>query len=88
MDYVKTDVAKVLSKHELADGLDKYKELIKMFSTTNEKKKKKFQKLYNGFFKVRQREEKFYNDYYTFMEAHMNDKNISFETVLKHFYSI
>jgi hypothetical protein len=22
------------------------------------------------------------------MEAHMNDKNISFETVLKHFYSI
>lgn len=66
-------------------GLEKYKKILDGLNKTNVSTDKQFQKAYNGFFRVRQRPEDFYKEYYKFMELHKNDINLTFKEVLEHF---
>jgi len=67
------------------DGLEKYKNIMKLFSKVNVSESKEFQSIYTGFYRVRHNNPDFYNDYYSFMEEHRN--NIpSFKDTLTYLY--
>jgi len=68
-------------------GLKKYRCLRCRFLEVNVSKDLQFQKECNGFFRIRQKPEKFYNEYYKFLEKHKNDTALTFEKVLEHLYA-
>ena len=68
------------------NALDKYISLKNEIQQVNVSKDREFQKTYNGFFRIRQKSEEFYAEYYKFMQQHKNDKELIFETVLHHLY--
>ncbi|MDK2919754.1 MAG: hypothetical protein PWQ37_2487 [Candidatus Petromonas sp.] len=79
-----------LSKVELAldnidIGLKKYLTIMEIFHKVDVSKDRDFQKKYNGFYRMRQRKQEFYNEYFTFME-NSKSKDITFGEVLNHFY--
>ena len=81
-----SQVMKALPKIE--SGLQKYLCLRDRILTENVAKNDDFQRDYNHFFRVRQKSQEFYTEYYKFMEKHKNDKALTYEAVLKHLYRI
>ncbi|QSX09554.1 hypothetical protein J0B03_05690 [Alkalibacter rhizosphaerae] len=74
-----------LALDEIQPGLTKYNSIMELLHQVDVSKDESFQKLYNGFYRMRQRKPEFYQGYYDFMEAKKTDA-ISFEETLEHFY--
>jgi hypothetical protein len=70
---------------DIHDGLMKYNEIMNLINKTDVSINKNFQRLYNGFYKMRQREPEFYEEYFKYLEEHKN-KDVEFYEVLNHFY--
>ena len=68
------------------DAIKKYISLRDRVQQVNVSKDSQFQKDCNHFFRIRQKSEEFYVEYYKFMQQHKNDKELTFETVLHHLY--
>lgn len=66
-------------------GLIKYLSIMDRFNQVDVTQDEDFQRMYNGFYRVRQRKEEFYKKYYSFMQANKNEKP-SFEKTLLYFY--
>lgn len=66
-------------------GLTKYLVIMDRFNRVDVSRDEHFQKLYNGFYRVRQRKEDFYKKYFSFMEIGKKD-NPSFEQTLRYFH--
>jgi regulator of sigma D len=79
----KQDIDVALSKIQV--GLDKYMSIMKRLHNVDISKDEEFQRMYNGFYRVRQRKLEFYNCYYKLMED-KKDENIEFEEVLRTIY--
>ena len=77
----------VQREKELREGLGKYRCLMEMFHKTNVSQDKNFQRCYNGFFRMRQKPPKFYEEYFRFMERHKCEPGLTFEKILKHLYN-
>lgn len=65
-------------------GLSKYITIMDLLTKVDVSKDNNFQRLYNGFYRLRQRTPEFYSDYYDFMEKSKN-QDICFEEVVYHF---
>lgn len=81
MDLTKVEEALV----KIEPGLKKYVYIMNRFDNTDVSSDLEFQKRYNGFYRMRQRQPEFYNEYYNFMENHKG-KEVSFDQVLNHLY--
>jgi hypothetical protein len=80
-------IRKALEMEVINEDIKKYVKIREIFNDTNVNlaTNKDFQKAHNGLFKIRQRPEMFYKDYYSFMEKHKN--NIpSFSDTLDNLY--
>lgn len=63
-----SEIERILCKKELKIGLEKYLTIMNLLHNTDVSKDADFQKLYNGFYKMRQRKREFYNSYYLLLE--------------------
>lgn len=70
---------------KIKSGLEKYIAIIDRLHKVNVKEDKEFQKLYNGFYRLRQRKPEFYEMYYEYLENNKNNE-VSFEEVIKYIY--
>ena len=71
--------------HFIEPSLRRYIEIMKLVHNIDVSKDAAFQRLYNGYYRVRQRKPEFYKKYYSFMENH-KDKDVSFEDTFLYFY--
>jgi len=67
-------------------GIRQYLEIMRLFSNTNVSVNTDFQKKYNSFYRVRQRDKHFYETYYQYMEC-LKDQNVEFQQVLRFLHS-
>jgi len=67
-------------------GIDQYIEIMDLFLSTDVSIDREFQRKYNFFYRVRQRTEKWYKTYYSFMQEQKGNAP-NFSTVLRHLYS-
>ncbi len=72
--------------HKIEPGLIKYQTIMDRFRRVDVSTDSDFQMLFNGFYRVRQRDEKFYETYYQFMEKHKKH-GTTFEKTLKHLHT-
>ena len=80
--FEESNIFYVLNKPELKKGLQKYVEIMNTLCHTNVANDKNFQKLYNAFYRMRQRKPEFYQIYFTYLEKIKScDEQISFEDV-------
>lgn len=84
MYKIDVNLAKEALLH-IESGLEKYLNIISQFNQVDVSKDMEFQKSFNGFYRIRQRQQKFYEEFYNFMELNKN-KDITFEETLKHLY--
>jgi len=67
-------------------GIGKYNRIMQQVRQTDVSMDEDFKKLYNGFYRLRQRPASFYRCYYAYMEEQKNNQNLTFEEVLRHLY--
>lgn len=70
---------------KIKPGLEKYMDIIQRLHKVNVKEDREFQKLYNGFYRLRQRKPEFYEMYYEYLEDNKNNE-VEFEEVIKYIY--
>lgn len=71
--------------HTIEPGLRKYQAIMDSFHKVDVSKDQEFQRLFNGFYRIRQRPKVFYESYYSYMESCKN-KSVSFRDILYFFY--
>lgn len=67
------------------EGIRQYLDIMAMLSTVDVASHKGFQRRFNHFYRIRQRSEAWYTEYYSFMERRKANPPI-FEEVLEHLY--
>lgn len=68
-------------------GINQYLTIMEMFPSVDVSKDRNFQKHFNAFYRIRQRTDKWYTEYYSFMESGKN-RPVRFEEVLDHIHII
>lgn len=77
----------IVTAIELArKGIDQYLAIMEMFPLVDVSKDRTFQRQFNAFYRIRQRTEKWYSEYYSLMEDCKNSP-VRFETVLDRIYA-
>ena len=69
------------------EGIGQYLAIMDMFSTVDVSIDRNFQRQFNAFYRIRQRSERWYAEYYSLME-NRKSAPIRFEEVLDHMYSV
>jgi len=67
-------------------GIRQYLEIMRLFSDTNVSVNTEFQRKYNSFYRVRQRDKHFYETYYQYMQC-LKGQNVEFQQVLRFLHS-
>jgi len=77
----------IVNAIELArKGIDQYLAIMEIFPSVDVSKDKTFQRQFNAFYRIRQRPEEWYLEYYSLMES--SKKNpVRFETILDRIYA-
>jgi hypothetical protein len=78
----KTDIIAAINRAR--QGIGQYLEIMNMLPKTDLASDKDFQRQFNRFYRIRQRSEKWYTEYYSFMESRKG-KPPGFEETLDHF---
>lgn len=73
------------SINKVEPGLLKYVQIMNRLHETDVSNDIEFQRLFNGYYRIRQRTPEFYHQYYKFLERNKTNY-VSFELVLNHFY--
>jgi hypothetical protein len=68
------------------EGLAKYLFLMDRLHIVDVSRDDCFQRVYNNFYRVRQRPKEFYKAYYTFLQKNKDNKSLAFGETLRHFY--
>lgn len=71
---------------KIKPGLEKYLRIMNIVNDVDVSRDESFQKTFNGFYRIRQRNSTFYEKYYLFMESNKS-KDTSFEKALIYFYN-
>lgn len=80
--YTREEIVAVFSKDVLKNGLKKYVEIMEWLYKADISNDKEFQKLYNHFYRMRQRKPEFYQTYFDYMEKMKSNANtLTFEDV-------
>jgi hypothetical protein len=83
--YMKIDDVKITEALKKAKpGLEKYLKIMSLVNMEDVTNDKEFQRAFNGFYRVRQRPQVFYDTFYSFMEENKGSAP-SFEKTLKYF---
>lgn len=83
----KIDISKIeKALLEKENRIKKYFEIMEKFNIDNFKEDVFFRKIYNDFYKIRQRPQEFYDSLYYYLEQNKNE-NAKYEDVLNYFYS-
>lgn len=69
-----------------SDGINQYIIIMDMLGKVNVSNNAEFQRLYNGFYRMRQLPAIWYQTYYSYLENNKNNINISFDNVLDELY--
>lgn len=72
--------------HTIEPGLRKYQAIMTNFNAVDVSSDAEFQRKFNGFYKVRQRNQSFYNTYYSLMER-SKGQPIGFRDILEQLYN-
>jgi hypothetical protein len=84
--YLKVDDIKLQEAIKKAKpGLEKYLKIMSLVKMVDVSKEKEFQRAFNGFYRVRQRPQSFYDTFYSFMEEN-KESAPSFEKTLKYIH--
>lgn len=67
-------------------GISQYLEIMRLFLDTDVSINKEFQRKYNSFYRVRQRDKHFYETYYQYMQS-LKGQDVEFQQVLGFLYS-
>ncbi len=67
-------------------GIRQYLEITRLFSVTDVSLNTEFQRKYNNFYRVRQRDKHFYETYYQYMQC-LKGQNVEFQQVLRFLHS-
>jgi len=70
---------------KIKKGVKKYEDIMKTYRDVDVATDRVFQKLYNGFYRIRQRPEHWYAHYYLMLEG-LKNINMSFDDILKKLY--
>lgn len=70
---------------KIKPGLIKYQNIMKNLNETNVQEDIMFQKMFNGFYRIRQRNAEFYSCYYELFENSKSEE-VSFKNILVHIY--
>ena len=68
-------------------GINQYLAIMEMFPLVDVSADRAFERHFNAFYRIRQRREKWYSEYYLFMESSKNSP-VRFEAVLDHIYDV
>lgn len=80
--FTREEIVAVFNKDALKNGLVKYIDIMELLHKTDVSKNKEFQKLYNHFYRMRQRKPEFYHIYFDFMEKNKsNATSLTFKDV-------
>ena len=71
----------------ITPGIQKYNRLMQWVQETDVSKDTDFQRFYNGFYRMRQRNSVFYASYYQFFEEHKHNQQLTFEDILRYLYA-
>lgn len=77
----------IFSIKKASEGIIQYLAIMDMFPTVNVSIDRTFQKQFNAFYRIRQRSERWYSEYYTLMEDRKRDP-VRFEEVLDYLFNI
>jgi hypothetical protein len=77
----KKEIASAIS--QAREGIYKYLTIMGMFHTVDVSIDRNFQRQFNAFYRIRQRPERWYSEYYSFMESRKR-ASVRFEDVLDH----
>ncbi|MCM3694594.1 DUF6508 domain-containing protein [Neobacillus niacini] len=84
--YGKMDDGKITEAlKKVKPGLEKYLKIMNLVKSVDVSKDKEFQRAFNGFYRVRQRPQVFYDTFYSFMEVH-KESAPSFEKTLRYIH--
>lgn len=75
-----------LAIDKLKPGLNKYISIMDKVNNVDVSKNTDFQRAFNGFYRIRQRKQEFYEKYYTFMES-SKANSPTFENTLLYLYN-
>lgn len=73
----------VTAIQQAREGIGQYLIIMEMFPAVDVSVDRVFQRQFNAFYRIRQRTERWYSEYYSFMESKKNIP-VRFETVLDH----
>lgn len=80
--YTREEIVAVFSKDALKNGLKKYVDIMEYLHKTDVSTDREFQKMYNHFYRMRQRKPEFYQTYFDYMEKMKgNADTLTFEDV-------
>ena len=83
--FKREEIVAVFNKDELQNGLKKYVEIMEYLHKTDVSEDREFQKMYNHFYRMRQRKPEFYQMYYDYMEKMKNNAAaLTFEDVFSY----
>ena len=79
--------SRIISALETVDqGVFKYQKIMNALNAVDVSNDRDFQKLFNGFYKMRQRKEDYYKAYFKYLEENKNSP-VKYADVLMHFYT-
>lgn len=67
-------------------GIQKYNWIMTRVRESDVSSDPFFQKTFNGFYRIRQRPASFYQCFYQYLEENKNNRQLTFENVVSHFY--
>ena len=70
----------------ITPGIQKYTKLMQWVLETDVSRDMDFQRFYNGFYRMRQRNSAFYTSYYQFFEENKHNQQLTFEDILHYLY--
>ena len=68
-------------------GVEKYIDIMAWVHSCNVSQAADFQKVFNGYYRIRQRPSDFYQAYYAYMESKKSD-SVTFEDILSHLHKL
>ncbi len=75
-----------VSLDKVSAGIQKYCTIMDRFNSVDVANDSEFQRLFNGYYRMRQRTPQFYQEFYSYLEQQKGNHKLTFHEVLSHLY--
>ena len=76
-----------VSLDKISAGIQKYHAIMSKLYAVDVSQDSKFQRMFNGYYRMRQRSPAFYQAFYSYLEQQKNNRELTFHEVLNHLYN-